>query len=139
MVALAGPLGAHQRGEQAGHAEQRATGQIGHRDPGHGRPAADSDDAERAGAREEVDVVARLQRRGPVGSVAGDRAVHDRGVDGAQRVVADTQPIHHPRPVALDRDMGVAGQRPRHLRAPWIAQVQDDRALVAIDHPAERR
>src|SRR5947208_15599792 len=78
----------------------------------------------------------------PAGSRApegGDRAVDEPGIDGRERLVAQTERLHRPRPEVLDQDVAPAHESRQHLGALRRLEVERDRALVAVDDEVRRR
>ena len=64
--------------------------------------------------------------------VAGERAHDDRGVVLAQRLVAETEPVHHARREVLEDHVRLSDQAQEQLLALGIAQVHLDRALPGV-------
>jgi hypothetical protein len=77
-------------------------------------------------------------RQRPRLSEAGDRAVHEPGVDRAQRRRIDAEPGRNPGEKIFDRDIGMAGEIVRDRPAVRMRQI-DGHALLARVDPDEIR
>ena len=140
VVALARPLRAHERGQQPGDAQQRATREVGDLHARNRRMVLHARGAQQARAPEVVDVVAGLAwHRGPSAPYPVSEHVDERRVDRAEGLVVRA------RAGPSRRAGSIRPARPRRRPAPTaphaarVAQVQHDRALVAIGDPRERR
>ena len=107
---------------------------VGDEVQGNGRLAVGlADEAEHAGQRQVVHVVGRIVAVGAVLTEAGERAVDDARVEGADGLVVGAQPLHDARPEALHDDVGVRGQLPEDRLALGGLHVEGHAALVAVD------
>ena len=75
---------------------------------------------------------AGLVESGPLGAVAGRRAVDDGRVDLFQIVVADAQPFGDALAKILDEHIRLGGELAHDLAALGVLEVERDAALVAI-------
>ena len=73
------------------------------------------------------------QRRAPVTTESGDRAVHEIWSFRTQLVVSQTEALHRPGPEVLDHDVGLQRDLARTGQIVRIAQVERHRLLVAVD------
>ena len=128
-----------QRGEDAERRHQRAAAEIGDLAGRlHGGTPALTREAEQADEAEVVHVVARGLPLGAALAVAGDRAVHDPGVDLAHPLVAHAEAVEDAGAEGLEHHVVLAHQAQQHL-APLLAlEVDADRALVAVQREEER-
>ena len=79
------------------------------------------------------EVVAGPIGRRPGGPVAADREMDELGVDGVERLVIEAEPREPAGPEVLDEHVGVL-ERPAQDRPAVVrAQVEAERALVAVD------
>ncbi len=138
-LALAASLALAQRRQDPERGHQRAAAQVGDLPRRLDRRAAlVAGQSQQPVEPEVVHVVARALRVGAVLAVAGDRAVDEPGVLLAQALVADPEPLHHPRPKRLEQHVVLAHQPQQHL-APGVGlQVEPDRALAAVEGEEER-
>src|SRR6185437_180551 len=74
---------------------------------------------------------------GPGAAEAGDPAVDEARVDRGERLVAEPEAVHHPAPEVLPHHVGAGHQALDDLDRLPAAQVEGDRALVAV-HGEER-
>ena len=131
-LALPGGLALDERHENA-LGEEDARAEIGDGDAHAHRPLAGN-----AGdGHEAAHALGDLVDAGPVAvrpalPEAGDAAVDEARVDGAQALVVDAQPPLDVRPVVLHHDVGVLGQPLEDGHALRIAEVQRQRLLAAV-------
>src|SRR5438046_7446511 len=98
-------------------------------------------------ARDRHDAAEGLHERLVAGAVGAgsrapegrDRAVDEPRVDGRERLVAQTERLHRPRPEVLDQDVAPAHESRQHLGALRRLEVERDRAPVAVDDEVRRR
>ena len=104
-----GPGG--QGSADGGHRLEAAPGAVGHRGSGQGRPAVAvaSRAVEVAADGQVVQVVAGPASTGAALAVAGGGAVDDPRIPVPDGLVADAQPVHHPRSETLDDHVGHGG------------------------------
>ena len=91
-----------------------------------------------AGERLDEKVLAGLLAPRPVDAVPGDGAVDDAGVDLANRLISQAQPLHHAGPEILDDDVGARDELLHQREIPSILKVRGEAALVPVDRMEER-
>ena len=79
------------------------------------------------------EVVARPGSVGPVRTVAADGQVDEVAVQPSQGGVVEPQAGEPPDPKVLDQDVRTLEEATQHLAATVDAQVEPERALIAID------
>src|SRR5262245_17015090 len=122
-----------ERGEDAGR-------EVEERDAGPDRRAAGL-------ARDRHDSAECLHERLVAGAVLArsgaperrDRAIDEARVERGQRVVAQAEALHRPRPEILDEDVGALDQIAEDLGALRRLQIERQVSLVAVDHEVRRR
>ena len=134
VAAAAGPRALGQRGLDADGGEQPAD-EVDDRGAGLQRPPVLlAGDAHQAAHRLREEVVAgqraRLVRPGPE---RRHRARHQARVGRAQRLAVQAPARHQPRPEGLDQHVGARGQPARQLEVARVAEVERERALVAVE------
>jgi hypothetical protein len=112
---------------------------VEHRDPGAvRRPVRVAGQAHQAGQRLHHEVVAR--HRGTLaGAEAADRGIDDALVGGRDAVVVQAVLRQAAGAEVLDDDVGPRGQLAGERGVAGVAQVERDRALVAVDREVVRR
>jgi hypothetical protein len=80
-----------------------------------------------------VEIVAGVLRPRAALPVAGDRAVHQGGVDLPERIPAEAQAVHDAGPELLDQNLGLGDERqePRDLLR--VLEVERQAALAAVE------
>jgi hypothetical protein len=117
-LALPGALALAQGDEDPHRRHQRATAEVG--DLARRldrRPAGRAGQPQQPVEAEVVHVVARAGAVGSVLAVAGDGAVHETGVLGAQALVAHPEPVEHSRPEGLQHYVGIADEAQQSVAA----------------------
>ena len=130
-VALAGSDRADERGADRERGRQPA-GEVGPRD-GHTRRRVTTLGHQHAGHRLVAEVVTGREPHRTVLPEARDRAVHDVGVHGPDRVGTDPEPVDHSGPEALGDDVGVGRELECVRQAVGRLEVDHDAALVRGD------
>ena len=69
---------------------------------------------------------------------AGDRAVDQPGVDGAQRLPAEPEVVHRPGLEVLDQDVAPSGEIEDQRLAPRVLEVDRDAPLASVDREEVR-
>jgi hypothetical protein len=77
-------------------------------------------------------VIGRIVPQRSVLPEAGNGAVDEAGLQLAQRVIAEPEPLHHSRPEILDDDIGGAQQAAEHLLAGLALEIDGDRTLAGV-------
>src|SRR4051812_39378315 len=80
-----------------------------------------------------VEIVPGYVAQRPGLPVAGQRAVHDRWIDGADRRIADAEAVRDARSVALHHDVGRTRERQHPLALCLVLEVDGDGALSRIE------
>ena len=122
------------RRQQADHPVQRAAGNISRLDPQRQRPGFTAPGvAGDAGQGQVVDVMAGAVLVRAALAVTGNRHIDQLRVDRLERLITDTEFIHHPRTKLLQHDVVLGHQLFDHFHRFRLFQVQGDAALVAVE------
>jgi len=107
---------------------------VGHPHTRSQRPAVGpAPPGEDPGQPLEEQIVARPQGERPLGAVRGDPSIDEPLVEVPERGVVITEPLGHAGAEVLDGDVDPADQIPYYLAPPWMADVQRDAPLVAVE------
>jgi hypothetical protein len=140
VITLAGLARSDERREQPDHREQRSGANVGDLHAGEADLAGcRARDPEHAGTADVVQVVPGFPVQRTVLPVAGDRAVHELRTHRAEVVVPGPEPLGDARPEALDEAVGRGDQPAERGHGVRLFEIEGDRALVAIQHPAVSR
>ena len=104
-----------------------------------GGPSVLARDAHEAAHRLQQEVVAGQPRARLAGAEGGDRARDEPRVARAQRVAVEPPARHQPGTEGLEQHVGALGQPARQLAVALVAEVERDRALVAVQAEVVRR
>ena len=134
VAAGAGALALDQRGLDPGHREQPAHEVDDRRADLDRRAARLAGDAHEPAHRLQQQVVARQPGRALGGAERGDRARDEpRVARRPQRVAVEAPGGEQPGPERLDQHVGARPQLARQLAVALVAEVERDRALVAVE------
>ena len=138
QAALPGEAAADEAGEDALH-QMRAGEEIHHcQAEGRRRAVGIAIEPDEAGYRLQQQVLARLVDPGTFIAVAGDFAIDDAGIDGADGFVIEAQPRHDARAEVLHDDIGLFDELLGALEIGWVFQIGGIAFLVAVDGMEER-
>ena len=132
-LATPGAGSSAQRREDAERAE-RASADVRERHARLGRVSTGlTRDAHDPGCPLHDDVVAPAFGIRPGCAKAGDRCVHEPGIDLGERLVANPEPLRGSRPVALDQDVSGSREPVQDVAAALVLEVDTQAALVPVD------
>ena len=138
QATLPGPLRVEECRQNAHHGGHRAAEQVADLQIGNRRLAPiDADLIEHTGKADIVEVVSGRHCQWAGLAIAGDRAIDDLRIDRPQRFVTNSQLVAHPRPEALDDDVGSTRQTQEYLTALRLLEVEPQPTLVAVDAAKE--
>jgi hypothetical protein len=130
------PLPSCSRARSPAHADRRvqAAHHVDERGADLQRPPVRlAGDRHQPAHRLQQQVVAGQRRRPLARAERADRAVHDARVGARDVVVAQPEPVGGARPERLDHDVGAIAQLAREREIGRVLEVEDDRALVAVE------
>jgi hypothetical protein len=133
VAAVAGALALGERGLDADHREQAAD-EVDDGGAGLERAAVLlAGHAHQPAQRLREEVVAGQRAGLLAGAERGHRARHEPGVRLPQRLAVEPPARHQPGPERLDQHVGPRGEPARELDVAGIAEVERERALVAVE------